>query len=392
MKKVVLAYSGGLDTSCCIPWLREQGYSVIAFAADLGQGSDLADLKKRAIRSGASKIYIKDLKQEFIDEYIIPLLKANAVYESKYPLATALGRPLIAKHLVKIARKEKVKTVAHGCTGKGNDQVRIEVAVNTLAPELEVIAPLREWNLGSRESEIDYAKKHGIPIKTTKKSPYSLDRNLWGVSIECGVLEDPWKEPRKDAYQMTVDPGKAPAKAHYLTLDFKKGVPIKIDSRNTSLAAIISTLNRRGGRHGVGRFDMVENRLIGIKSREIYEAPAAAILLAAHKALEDLILDRELSHFKQMISQKYAELVYYGLWFSPLKEALDGFIEVTQKNITGTVRLKLYKGTCTVCGRKSRYSLYNKKLATYGEGDTFDQSAAEGFIKLWGLPYKKHRL
>ena len=392
MKKVVLAYSGGLDTSCCIPWLRDQGYSVIAFAADLGQGSDLADLKQRAIRSGASKIYIKDLKQEFINEYIIPLLKANAVYESKYPLATALGRPLIAKHLVKIARKEKVKTVAHGCTGKGNDQVRIEVAVNTLAPELEVIAPLREWNLGSRESEIDYAKKHGIPIKTTKKSPYSLDRNLWGVSIECGVLEDPWKEPRKDAYQMTVDPGKAPAKAHYLTLDFKKGIPVKIDSRNTSLAAIISTLNKVGGRHGVGRFDMVENRLIGIKSREIYEAPAAVILLAAHKALEDLILDRELSHFKQMISQKYAELVYYGLWFSPLKEALDGFIEITQKNITGTVRLKLYKGTCTVCGRKSRYSLYNKKLATYGEGDTFDSSAAEGFIKLWGLPYKKHRL
>ncbi len=391
MKKVVLAYSGGLDTSCCIPWLKEQGYEVIAFAADLGQGSDLADLKKRAIRSGASKIYIKDLKQEFIDEYVIPLLKANAVYESKYPLATALGRPLIAKHLVKIARKEKVKAVAHGCTGKGNDQVRIEVAVNTLAPELEIVAPLREWDLGSRESEINYAKKHGIPVKTTKKSPYSLDKNLWGVSIECGALEDPWEEPRKDVYQMTVDPGKAPAKAHYLTLDFKKGVPVKIDSHETNLAAIISTLNRIGGRHGVGRFDMVENRLIGIKSREIYEAPAAAILLAAHKALEDLILDRELSHFKQMISQKYAELVYYGLWFSPLKKALDGFIEVTQKNITGTVRLKLYKGMCTVCGRKSRYSLYNKKLATYGEGDTFDRSAAEGFIKLWGLPYKQQK-
>ncbi len=391
MKKVVLAYSGGLDTSCCIPWLREQGYDVIAFAADLGQGSDLANLKQRAIRSGASKIYIKDLKQEFIDEYIMPLLKANAVYESKYPLATALGRPLIAKHLVKIARKEKVKAVAHGCTGKGNDQVRIEVAVNTLAPELEIVAPLREWDLGSRESEINYAKKHGIPVKTTKKSPYSLDKNLWGMSIECGVLEDPWKEPRKDVYQMTVDPGKAPAKPQYLMLDFKKGIPVKINNRKLTLAALISTLNKIGGRHGVGRFDMIENRLIGIKSREIYEAPAATILLAAHKALEDLILDRELSHFKQMISQRYAELVYYGLWFSPLKEALDGFIETTQKNITGTVRLKLYKGMCTVCGRKSGYSLYNKELATYGEGDIFDQSAAEGFIKLWGLPYKQQK-
>ncbi len=389
MEKVILAYSGGLDTSCCIKWLKEKGYDVVTFLADLGQGIDFEALKKRAVATGASKAYIKDLKDEFIRDFILPALKANAIYESGYLLATALGRPLIAKHLAEIAKKEKAGFLAHGCTGKGNDQVRFEVAINILSPELKVIAPLREWELKSREAEIAYAKKHNIPVEATRESPYSIDRNLWGVSIECGELEDPWVEPAEDVYQMTSNPAKAPDEPYYVEIYFEEGVPAKMDRKSIGLVKLISELNRIGGQHGVGRTDLVENRLVGIKSREVYEAPAATILHLAHKGLEALVLDKELAHFKEGLSLKYAQLIYNGLWYSPLKKALDAFFDESQKRVTGSVKLKLYKGKCEVVGRKSEYSLYKKELATYGEEDKFDQTAAEGFIKIWGLPYKK---
>lgn len=389
MKKVILAYSGGLDTSCCIKWLKEKGYDVVTFSADLGQGIDFEALKKRAIATGASKAYVKDLKEEFAREFILPALKANAIYESGYLLATALGRPLIAKHLVEVAEKEMAEFVAHGCTGKGNDQVRFEVAINILAPELRVIAPVREWELKSREAEIAYARKHNIPVEATKESPYSIDRNLWGVSIECGELEDPWQEPAKEVYQITKDLDQTPAKPRYLQIFFEKGVPRKLDDRSLDLVKLVARLNEIGGRYGVGRSDMVENRLVGIKSREVYEAPAATILHLAHKGLEALVFDRELAHFKEGLSLKYAELIYNGLWYSPLKRSLDAFFDESQKRVTGTVKLKLYKGKCEVVGRKSKYSLYKKELATYGKEDKFDQKAAEGFIKIWGLPYHK---
>jgi argininosuccinate synthase len=392
-KKVVLAYSGGLDTSCIVRWLKDKGYQVICFVADLGQGlgegEDFNKIKARAKAAGASDVYIKDLKNEFVRDFISPALKANAIYEGKYLLATALGRPLIAKHLVEIAHKEKAQAVAHGCTGKGNDQVRLEVTANILDPKLEVIAPLRTWELKSREQEIEYAVRHKIPIEQTKKKPYSLDKNLWGVSIESGVLEDPWQEPPEDCWQWTKSPKAAPDKATYIQIAFEKGTPKKIDGRSYRGVDLIAKLNQLGGNNAIGRIDCIENRLVGIKSREVYEAPAGTILYTAHKELEAFVLDRELAHYKELVSLKYSELVYYGLWYSDLRLAMDKFVEETQGNVTGTVRLKLYKGNCTVVGRKSPHSLYRQHLATYSTGDRFNQKLAEGFIKLYGMPFQK---
>lgn len=388
-RKVVLAYSGGLDTSVAVRWLVDNGYDVIAYIADVGQGGNFARLKKRALSAGASKVVLQDLKKEFAQDFVFKSLKAGAVYESKYLLATALSRPIIAKGLVETAKKEKASSIAHGCTGKGNDQVRFEVTAMALAPGLKIIAPLREWNMFSRDEEIEYAKEKDIDIDVTKKSPYSLDQNIWGISIECGVLEDPWNEPPQDAYKMSVDPKKAPNKATYVEIGFEKGEPVAINGKKYKSVDLITKLNKIGGRNGIGRTDLVENRLVGIKSREIYEAPAGWILHKAHKDLEALVLDRELLHFKENISLKYAELVYYGLWFTPLKKSLDAFIGETQKNVTGKVKMKLLKGVASVAGRTSPYSLYKKEMATYEVGDKFDRSVAEGFIKVWGMPYKK---
>ncbi len=392
-KKVVLAYSGGLDTSCIVRWLKDKGYEVICFVADLGQGlgqgEDLAEIEQRALVAGASKVYIKDLQDEFIRDFILPALKASAIYEGKYLLATALGRPLIAQYLVNIAHREKAQAVAHGCTGKGNDQVRFEVTVGILDPKLEIIAPVRDWEFKSREEEIEYAKVHNIPIDVTKKKPYSIDRNIWGISIEAGVLEDLEQEPPEDAYLITKSPIHVNSYPKYIEIYFEEGVPKKIDRKTYKLKSLISRLNEVGGLYGIGRSDLVENRLVGIKSREIYEAPAATILYNAHKELESLVLDRELAHFKEIISLKYSELVYYGLWYSALKEALDGFVNSTQKYVTGTIKMKLSKGNCIAVARTSPHSLYKKELSTYGEDDKFNQKLAEGFIKLWAMPYKR---
>jgi len=389
MKKVVLAYSGGLDTSCAIKWLKDKGYEVICFIADLGQGENFVPVEARALAAGATKVYIKDLQDEFVNDFIVPALKAGAVYEGKYFLATALGRPLIAKYLVEVAHKEKAHVISHGCTGKGNDQVRLEVTSGILDPSLEIVAPLRIWEFKSREEEIEYAKKHSIPIDVTKKKVYSIDRNIWGISIEAGILEDLETEPPEDAYLITQSPEKSPEKPKYVEISFEKGVPVKLDGKSLNLKDMIAKLNAIGGEYGVGRSDLVENRLVGIKSREIYEAPAATILGIAHKELEALTLDRETAHFKDSVSLKYAELIYYGLWYSPLREALECFVESTQKYVSGTIKLKLFKGVCSPAGRKSPHSLYKKELSTYGKEDTFDQKLAEGFIKLWALPYKR---
>ncbi|MFH1359614.1 MAG: argininosuccinate synthase [Candidatus Omnitrophota bacterium] len=387
MKKVVLAYSGGLDTSCAIKWLQDKGYQVIACIADVGQEDNFKEIQKRALKTGASKVYVLDLKKEFVEKYVFSALKANAIYEGKYLLATALSRPLIAKYQVEIAHKEEAQALAHGCTGKGNDQIRFEVTAKILDPKLKQIAPVRIWEFKTREQEIDYAKAKGIPINVTKKSPYSIDKNIYGMSIECGILEDPWKEPPEEIYQMTVSPQKAPHKVTYITIGFNKGIPVSIHGKSYKPVDLIKKLNEIGGKNAVGRVDMVENRLVGIKSREIYEAPGGTILHIAHKELESLVLDRETLHYKETLAQKYAEMIYYGLWETPLKKQLDAWINKTQEKVSGVVRLKLYKGNCTPVGRKSEYSLYKEKLATYGDKDTFDQKLAEGFIKLWGMPY-----
>jgi len=390
VKKVVLAYSGGLDTSVCLKWLQEEYKAeVITFTADLGQGKELDPVEVIARGTGAIKVYIEDLREEFVREYVFPALQAGAIYESKYMLATALARPLIGKRLAEIADAEGADAVAHGCTGKGNDQVRFDVTAMALNPGLKVIAPVREWSMKSRDEEIEYAKRHSIPITVTKESPYSIDANLWGRSIECGVLEDPWTEPPEEVYEITVSPEEAPEKPTYIEIQFQSGVPVKLDGEDIPPVKLIDVLTEIGGANGVGRVSYVEDRLVGIKSRETYECPAAAILFASHRALEELTLDREMIRYKEeKISHEYSRLVYYGLWFSPLREALDAFVNVSQRNVTGIVRVKLYKGTCSVVGVKSPYSLYDHAMATYEAGDMFDHSAAKGFIELWGLPLK----
>jgi argininosuccinate synthase len=386
-KKVVLAYSGGLDTSVCIPWLKEKkDAEVITFSADLGQGEELAPVEQKALNSGAIKVHIEDLRERFLTEFVWPALRARATYSNGYLLATALGRPLIGAELARIARDEGAEGVAHGCTGKGNDQVRIEASVRALAPELEVIAPLREWDMKSREEEIEYAEKMGIPVPVSKKSPYSYDRNLWGQSIECGVLEDPWTSPPEDAYQMTKDPQTAPDEAVRVELEFERGVPAGLDGKTLGAVELVEKLNEIGGEHGVGRTDVVEDRLVGIKSREVYEAPAASIIFAAHKALVDMTVGRDLIHMAAPLSAEYGKLVYYGLWFSHQREALDGFFGAMNRVVSGKVRVRLHKGTAVVEGRQSAESLYSERLATYTVEDVFDHSAAQGFIKLWSLP------
>ncbi len=387
--KVVLAYSGGLDTSVCIRWLTEAGWRVIAFCCDVGQGEDFGPVKKRAIACGAEKVIVQDLRIPFAREYILPALKAGAVYEGKYLLATALSRPLIAKALAEAAGREKATAVAHGCTGKGNDQVRIEVSLRILNPRLKILAPVREWEMKSRQEEVEYAQARRMPIPPKKDSLYSLDQNLWGIAIESGPLEDPWVEPPPEAYRWTKDPAKAKANAQTVSIDFERGVPVAVNGRSAPIVELIRQLNRTGAEHGVGRTDLIEDRLVGIKSRELYEAPAATILHAAHRELEQLTLDREMLSFKEMVSQRYARMIYDGLWFTPLKTALDAFIESTQAKVTGTVRVKLFRGNCIPVGRRSPYSRYAKAWATYGGEDAFDQEAAAGFIALWGLPYIK---
>ncbi|MDR3600436.1 MAG: argininosuccinate synthase [Desulfosporosinus sp.] len=393
MKKVVLAYSGGLDTSIIIPWLKETyGYDVIAMAADLGQGEELAPLQEKATKSGASKLYIEDLREEFVTEFIFPTLKAGAVYEGNYLLGTSFARPLIARRLVEIAEQEGAVAIAHGATGKGNDQVRFELSVKALNPDLEIIAPWRIWDLKSREDCIDYAEARGIPVPVTKDRPYSMDRNLWHLSHEGGDLEDPWNEPKRDLYLLGVSPEDAPDEATYLELGFEQGVPTTLNGEKIAPVALLETLNELGGKNGIGIVDMVENRLVGMKSRGVYETPGGTILYMAHQALEHLTLDRLTLHYKEQLALKYAEIVYDGVWYSPLREALDAFVNVTQKNVTGTVRVKLYKGNCTSAGAKSPYSLYNEAFATFGEDGVYDQKDAGGFINLFGLPLKVRAL
>jgi len=386
-KKVVLAYSGGLDTSVIIRWLIDNyGCEVIAFSADVGQQEDMEEVRKKALATGASKVHIYDLKEEFLRDYCFKALKAQALYEGKYPLGTALNRPIISKYLVEVAEKEGADAVAHGATGKGNDQVRFEVSVMALNPDIKCLAPVREWEFKSREEEIEYAQKHGIPVPVTKDKPYSIDLNIWSISIECGILEDPWEEPPEDAYLITKSPQEAPGEPLYLEIGFEGGEPVSLNGEKMDPVSLMSKLNEVGGQCGVGRVDMVENRLVGIKSREVYEAPGATILYAAHRELEHLCLDRETFRFKEYLAVKYAELVYYGLWFSPLREAMDAFINKTQERLTGTVRVKLYKGQCIPVGRQSPHSLYDYELATYDAADAFEHRAGEGFCKIWGLP------
>ena len=386
-KKVVLAYSGGLDTSVAIKWLQEKNYDVIALCLDLGEGKDLGFVKEKALSVGAIKSYMVDVQEEFANEYALMAMQAHTLYEGKYPLVSALSRPLIAKKLVEIAEQEGATAVAHGCTGKGNDQVRFEVSIQALNPYLEVIAPVREWKW-SREEEIAYAKENDVPIPIHLDSPFSIDQNLWGRSNECGILEDPWAAPPEEAYEMTLALEDTPNKPEFVEIGFEAGVPTTLNGTAYSLAELIKTLNALAGKHGVGRIDHVENRLVGIKSREVYECPAAMTLITAHKELEDLTHVKEVAHFKPVIEQKITELIYNGLWFSPLKQALHAFLQETQKNATGTVRVKLFKGHAIVEGRKSEYSLYDEKLATYTAQDEFNHDAAVGFISLFGLPTK----
>ncbi|MDD5095290.1 MAG: argininosuccinate synthase [Dehalococcoidia bacterium] len=386
VKKLVLAYSGGLDTSVAIRWIEEKyGYNVIALALDIGMEKDYPSIQQRALDVGAVKSLVVDVRDLFVSDFVFPALQANAIYEGQYPLATALARPLIAKLLVDTAHEEKATAVGHGCTGKGNDQVRFDVSVAALDPKLKIIAPAREWGM-TREEEIAYAKKNNIPVPVTVKSPYSTDENLWGRSIECGVLEDPWVEPPEDIYKYTKSPQDAPDEPAYIEIGFEKGVPVSLNGKKTKGVALIDKVAELAGKHGVGRIDHVENRRVGIKSREIYEAPAAVVLLKAHQSLEALTLSRDQVRFKEKVTQKYADLVYDGLWFTSLKQDLDAYVKSSQRFVTGTVRVKLFKGNCVVVGRKSPYSLYDVSLATYDEGDKFDQSAALGFIHIWGLP------
>ena len=387
-EKVILAYSGGLDTSVAITWLNKD-YDVIAVCMDVGEGNDLDFIHDKALKVGAIESHVIDVKDEFAEDYVLVALQGHTFYERKYPLVSALSRPLISKKLVEIAHKTGATTIAHGCTGKGNDQVRFEVAIASLDPSLKVIAPVREWKW-SREEEINYAKANGVPIPADLDSPYSVDQNLWGRANECGVLENPWNEAPEDAYDLTVAPEAAPDSPVYVNIDFEAGVPVALDGKKMKLADLILELNDLAGQHGVGRIDHVENRLVGIKSREIYECPGAVTLLAAHKEIEDLTLVRELAHFKPIIENELSNLIYNGLWFHPATEALIAYLKSTQQVVNGTAKVKLYKGSATIVARKSDNSLYDESLATYTSADTFDQDAAIGFIKLWGLPSKVH--
>ena len=386
--KVALAYSGGLDTSAAIKWLQEKyNLDVIAVTVDVGNERDFSTIQQKALDIGAVKALVLDAKELFVNHFVFPALRADALYEGQYPLATALSRPLIAKHLVNAARAEGATAVAHGCTGKGNDQVRIEVGVQALAPDLTIIAPAREWGM-TREETINYAERFGIPVPVTVASPYSIDENLWGRSIECGVLEDPWLEPPEEAFAWTKSPGETPNSPGYVEIGFEQGTPVTIDGQEMDGVTLIQRLNELAGGYGVGRVDHLENRLVGIKSREIYEAPAATILLQAHQALQAMTLSKEQLRFKQKVAVEYADLVYNGLWFTSLHQDLAAYVQSSQRFVTGTVRLKLYKGSSRVVGRKSPVSLYDYGLATYDKGDVFDQSASAGFIHIWGLPVR----
>lgn len=388
--KIVLAYSGGLDTSICIKWLEEKyGYEVIALGLDVGEGKDLETIQSKALQVGAVKAHVVNAKEELAEEYLLPALKANTMYEGKYPLSSALSRPLISKLLVDVAEQEGAVAVAHGCTGKGNDQVRFELSIQALNPNLKVIAPVREWGM-TRDEQLAYAKDKGIAVPVTTENPFSIDANIWGRACEAGVLEDTWAEAPEAAFDWTNPLEHTPDQAEYVEIEFEEGRPVALNGEKKELVPLIEELNVMGGKHGVGRIDHVENRLVGIKSREVYENPAALILINAHKELEFLTHTREVSQFKSTVDQQLAKLIYDGLWFSPLKSSLEAFIEDTQKVVTGTIRVKLHKGHYSVVGRKSAYSLYNEELATYLKGDMFDHQAAEGFIKLWGLPTKVH--
>ncbi len=384
-----MAYSGGLDTSVIVSWLKENyGCEVICYTADVGQGEELSHLPEKAVATGASKIFIEDLTDEFAGEYLFKLLRSGAIYEGKYLLGTSIARPLIAQHMVKTAQQEGADAVAHGCTGKGNDQVRFELTVMALDPSLRVIAPWREWDITSREDALAYAEAHNIPVSSSLKSIYSRDRNLWHLSHEGGILEDTWNEADEGMFQLSVSPEEAPDQPEYLELGFEDGFPVKLNGNSISPANLVKELNQIGGKHGIGRVDMVENRLVGMKSRGVYETPGGTILVAAHQDLESICLDRDTLHYKHLLAQRYAELVYNGQWFTPLREAMDAFVEVTQKHMTGTVKMKLYKGSATAVARKSPYSLYNEEFATFAQDSVYDQSDAAGFISLFGLPMR----
>ncbi len=386
IKKIVLAYSGGLDTSVAIKWLKKQyNAKIIAFCADLGQGEDLEAARKKALKTGATKVYVEDLREEFVRDYIFPMLRADAVYEGAYLLGTSIARPLIAKKQIEIAAKEGAEAVAHGATGKGNDQVRFELAYYALRPGIKVIAPWREWPFDSRKSLIDYSRKQGIPVTATKEKPYSIDRNLFHISYEGGVLEDPWKEPPHDMYEMITPPEKSPDKPVYVEISYDKGNPVAINNKRISPAKLLGRLNSIAGENGIGRVDLVENRYVGIKSRGVYETPGGTVLHSAHRAVESLVLDREVMHFRDSFITRYAELIYYGYWFSPERIAMQGLIDEIQKDVNGTVRLKLYKGSCSIAGRKSPHSLYHPELATFEKEDIYNQKDAEGFIKINAL-------
>ena len=386
MERIVLAYSGGLDTSVAVKWLADKYEAeIVTVTVDLGQGKELDDVRERALAVGAVRAHVVDAREEFARHYVLPALQAGAIYESRYPLARALGRPLIAKKLIEVAEMEDAGMIAHGCTGKGNDQVRMDVSSRALNPSIKVVAPARVWGL-TRPEEIKYAQQHGIPVPASVENPYSTDSNLWGRSIECGVLEDPWVEPPEDIYTLTKSPVEAPDVPAYVEIEFESGVPTKVNGVNMPFTELINSLETIAGAHGIGRIDMVENRLVGIKSREIYEAPAACVLHAAHRELEALVIPRDLERLKASLSKAYADLVYDGLWFSVTRESIDAFVGSIQKRVSGIVRVKLFKGDCRVVGRKSPMSLYDSGLATYDEGDQFDHEAAEGFIKIFGLP------
>ncbi len=393
VKKVVLAYSGGLDTSVIVHWLQ-QNYKceIVCFTADLGQEEELTGLEEKALKSGASKLYIRDLREEFLNDFVYPTMKAGAIYEREYLLGTSFARPLIAKHLVEIAELEGADAIAHGCTGKGNDQVRFEVTVMALNPKLKTIAPWREWDIRSREDALAYAEEFNIPVTSTLKSIYSRDRNLFHLSHEGGPLENPWNEPEEEMYKLSVSPENAPDKAQYVEIGFDQGVPVSVDGEKLPTVELFIRLNQIAAAHGIGRIDLVENRLVGMKSHGVYETPGGTVIHRAHQALESICLDKNTMHYKDILAVKYAELVYNGLWYTRLHEALDAFVNVTQENVTGTVRLKLYKGNIIIAGRKSPFSLYREDYASFGEEDVYDQQDAEGFIQLFGLPVKVEAL